>query len=225
MHAWEGTDCLDHGPASGRSFPRPPGGLPRCMRHEYDGARLPGAQERPAPRPPPLPPVAERRRPSASRYVAGTFSRRRLGAVGKTGYRRTPWDLRSASVVGFYAGSKPSRHREQSPKTSRASHRHAVALNNLSRTFPTCPCNKPARVGLLCESLNLGRSVGRPKSGNFHMRQGGSYWSITFAGFGNVRRSTRSKKKPLEVDDEIYVRADALGASQWRRLRMARPTA
>ena len=27
------------------------------------------------------------------------------------------------------------------PKTSRASHRHAS--NNLSRTFPNCPCNKP----------------------------------------------------------------------------------
>ena len=107
LHAWEGTDCLDHGPASGRSFPRPPGGLPLCMRHKYDGARLPGAQERPAPRPPPLPPVAERRRPSASRYVAGSFSRQRRGAVRKTGYRRTRQDLVSASVSGFYAGSKP----------------------------------------------------------------------------------------------------------------------
>ena len=144
LHAGEGTDCLDHGPASGRSFPRPPGGLPLCMRHEYDGARLPGAQERPAPRPPHLPPVAECRRPSASRYALGDCSRQRLGAVRKIGHRRTPWDLRSASVSGFYVGSKPS-SRSVAQKVARA---RSTRTEQSVTHFPLLSVQQPTYVGV-----------------------------------------------------------------------------
>ena len=53
---YESKDCSVHGPASGRSLPRHPGGLPLRAQHEHDGSRLPGAKDRPAPRPPPPPP-------------------------------------------------------------------------------------------------------------------------------------------------------------------------
>ena len=155
MHAWPGQDCLDHSPATGRSFPRPPGGLPLCMRHEYDGARLPGAQERPAPRPPPLPPVAECRRPSASRALALSLNRASFGlsrcetftvALAR-GWRVRPLRLQVRAVPA-------ARLRRDEKLRARSCH----ALNNLSRTSPNCPCNKPHAKAIIRQEDNKIRS-------------------------------------------------------------------